>query len=501
MPQLVTASPKFSVWLFKTIDRRMVSDGYAASDRYQGQDPYIDLTPHFGEGSSVRTSKSVREPAGGFTLAFADSPHTDWSNSTLETVYGLVEPMDIIEIRMWRGVGNFPAGSLYPIVMRGFVSEVSRSQTMGADGRPQRTVTVSGQDYGKIWQMYQVLHFPAYSEGKALLTSFAMAELFGGTVVNATPAKEFIRKIVDGIINPFLAKFLPDSLHPDIPKKIKCEDGMLVAHGQVNLGHQNMQGSLYDIMKFHGDVPVWNELYTEDREDGVHCMYRPVPAKTLATSEKIQTDAPDLLPMPIIGSQDIESVSVARTDANVANFYWVNNSRFDLISESSRKLFGITVDNNTVSLKDYRNSAVKYYGVRPMYAETQQGGDDVKNMNSGLEKSQHEARDTSQSNWIADRRRILMEMNKDNVVFERGSIRLKGGQTRVNGRDLIRAGDYILVQAGTMFWGAYVTQVEHEFVPFQGYTTTLIFERGTGFAARVFTEGGRSSPYLSELRG
>ena len=37
-----------------------------------------------------------------------------------------------------------------------------------------------------------------------------------------------------------------------------------------------------------------------------------------------------------------------------------------------------------------------------------------------------------------------------------------------------------------------------EFVPFQSYTTTLTFDRGTGFVTRAKMEGGVNSPWLAE---
>jgi hypothetical protein len=37
--------------------------------------------------------------------------------------------------------------------------------------------------------------------------------------------------------------------------------------------------------------------------------------------------------------------------------------------------------------------------------------------------------------------------------------------------------------------------VQHDFVPFGGYTTTVQFERGTGFIDRV----QQNAPYFSEL--
>lgn len=503
------ATPRCSVWLFKTIDRHTIDGQSGVSARYQGKDPYIDLTPFLGDGSSIRTSKSVREPAGGFSVAFMDAAQQDWASSysppgyqSLESIYGLVEPMDIIEIRMWSGVGSVAPDRLYPIVMRGFVSEVQRSQAMGQDGRPQRMVTITGQDYGKIWQTFQVLHLAAYTEGKSLLSSFNLTELFGLGAVAAIPAGEFVREMVEKIINPHLAGFLPDTLPEDIPKRIETGESISVQHGAVSQSFQSMQGSVWDIMKLHGDVGVWNELYVEDREDGVHCVYRAIPALHLTAPEgtgdrKIQDDAPEpvFVELP---DNDIVSLSVARSDATIANFYWVNNSRFDLVDEMQRKLSALAEDSPTVSTREYPNTAVKYYGVRPMYAETQQGEDTITNMHSGLPEKEQEERSKKEEAWIERRRRHMMEMNKDNVVFERGTLKVKGGIMRPGGQETMKAGDYVRLVMGRMIWDAYVVQIDHEFVPFQGYTQTLVFERGEGFALRTAMEGQSSSPWLVE---
>lgn len=515
MQRLIDATPEISVWVFKSIDRHTIDGQSAVSARYQGRDPYIDLTPFLGDNSSVRTSKSVREPAGGFQITLSDQAQKDWASTysppgfqALETVYGLIEPMDIIEIRMWGGdrdnnpytnLSNY-SGFRLPIVMRGFVTEVQRSQAMGQDGRPVRTVTITGQDYGKIWQMLQVLYFPAYSEGKALLTSKAFSELFGSAAVNAISASDFVAKILSDVINPFLAKFMPYSKQRadelGVPYEIMLASD--VRHGTVNQSFQDQQGSVYEIMRMHADVPVWNELFIEDQEDGVYCVYRPVPALHLTAppgkDRMIQEGGVMPFVVPIYDSQ-IVSLTVSRTDANVANFFWVNNSRFDLIDDQSRKMAAITEDSDKVSLKEYPNTAVKYYGVRPMYTQTQQGGDDVKNHTGGQKESEQTSRSEKQEAWIDKRRRHLMEMNKDNVVFERGTMRVKGGPMGTNGL-MLHAGQYIEVHMGPTVWLAYAVQVDHEFVPFQGYTTTIQFDRGEGFALRTSLDS--LSPWLVE---
>lgn len=502
MPKLLDASPQVSVHLYKCISRKTVDGQTAVSARYEGKSEYIDLTPYLNDGSAVRTSKSVREPAGAFSITFADKPQTALSpvpgSGAIESVYGLVEPMDMIEIRMWNGVGPKPAK--LPIKMRGFVSEVSRGQTMSEAGEPQRQVLVTGQDYGKIWQMFQVINLAAYAERQALLTNFGLWEMFGAEAKNTMPAAEFVRTMVEKVINPFIDRFVPKN--SPMPRKLLTGDSISVAHGVVNNSYQNMQGSIYDILKFHGDVGVWNELYVEDREDGVHVVYRPIPALKLTQgknekSRKIQDDAPEPTIVDVPDSR-IQSLSAARTDANVANFYWVNNSRFDLIDDMQRKLASIPQDDGKVSIKEYPNSAVKYYATRPMYAETQQGDDQVANMGSGLDKEAQEKRSSQMESWIDKRRRLMVEMNRDNVVLERGSASIKGGPMRAEGGETMKAGDYARFQAGRIEYLAYVYQIDDEFMPFNSYTTSLAYERGEGFVRRIEMEGGIASPWLAE---
>lgn len=493
MPHIRDATPQLSVHLYKTISRDTVDGRWAVSGRYAGKDPFIDLTPFLGSGSAVRTSKSVREPAGAFSLTFSDQANVAWGDGSLESVYNLIEPMDLVEIRMWGGLGQRP--ERLPIVMRGFVSQIQRQRTMGEDGRPQRAVVVSGQDYGKIWQTYQILYLPAYAEGLPLLTVFKLFELLGVDIDSSMPAPEFVRQLVVEVINKHMENFMPEGTA--MPRTLTLGDGIAVKYGVVSNSYQNQQGAVYDLLKFHGDVGIWNELYTEDREDGVHVVYRPIPAFLLSLpdgreSAKIQDDAPTP-PFGVIQDNKIKSMLTTRSDANVANFFWVNNQRFDNISDIVRKQFGL--EDGTVSIFEYPNSAKKYYGTRSMYAETQQGETTIKNMGRGLKAHEHEARDVLQKAWMDRRRDIMREMNKDNVVYEQGTAVVKGGVTRQDSTDLLKAGDYALFLEGNVPSDAYVHRVDHEFLPFASYTTTLHFDRGTGFVMRASMDG---SPWLAE---
>ena len=45
----------------------------------------------------------------------------------------------------------------------------------------------------------------------------------------------------------------------------------------------------------------------------------------------------------------------------------------------------------------------------------------------------------------------------------------------------------------------YAHTVQHEFVPFRSYATTVSYERSTGFIERVQRKGSVDSPYLAEM--
>ena len=113
----------------------------------------------------------------------------------------------------------------------------------------------------------------------------------------------------------------------------------------------------------------------------------------------------------------------------------------------------------------------------------------MKTHNTGGKAADVQALEKSAAGWIDGRRRVLVESNRDNVLMERGTIRMRG-------REDLRPGCYLRVTRGDFVATYYVVQVEHEFVPFVGYFCTVNVDRGTGFVKRI-TRGG--SPYLSEL--
>ncbi|EPT1451933.1 hypothetical protein ACVOZ6_003521 [Escherichia coli] len=495
MPVVKFATPRFSVRLYKSIMRKPDGAGLPASQRYADKDAFIDLTPWLGDGSSITTGKDVRQPAGTFSLTFSDRPNVSGvslgpvlSTAGLESVYGLVEPMDVVEIRMWSGKGIMP--SPLPIKMRGFVTEISRGRQMGADGRPIRTVVINGQDYGKILQTFQILYLPSYSGSTPLLTGFNFFEQFGAQARNTMTGAEFIQILLDKAINPLLDTLIPP--FNGVPRTIQAD---IQATGMMNNSYMNQEGNVFDLLRQFLDVGNWNELFIEDREEGVFLVWRPLPYYDLTTGNSTQPLTQEPVTVTI-ADNEIVNLRQSRNDEAVFNYYWVTNQRFDMADDMYRRQEAYMAGGTTETM-EYPNTAHKYYGIRALYADTVMGPEDVNNMTSGLDEQAQAQRGDAYMDWINLRRKSLIENNHDNVVLEKGVIEMKGGPMRPDGATALRAGDQIKVLDGLLAWEGYCTSVQDSFQPYRSYRTTLQFERGLGFATRVSTQGGRS-PWLKE---
>jgi hypothetical protein len=168
--------PQISVILRKNIGRATVAGTIAASQRFQGTTRTIDLTPYLGETGSVTVQKSIRESQGNWSVTLADN----FAPGEFESLYGVIEPMDVIEIRMARDVSKY-AGAFQkhmPIIMRGFVNEVRRSMQM-TDSGPRRAVTIAGGDCGLILNTIRYALFPGYTPDAALLSAFPFFATYG----------------------------------------------------------------------------------------------------------------------------------------------------------------------------------------------------------------------------------------------------------------------------------------------------------------------------------
>jgi hypothetical protein len=470
--------PQISVKLIKAFKRKEIVPGVpVVLDRY-GNLEGIDLTSLLGDGCSVRTTKSVRQPAGAFTITLVDKPA---SELFFETVYALIEPMDMVEIRMAREAG---VGEL-PIIMRGFVSSITRDESMRGD-KPERSVSISGQDFGKILQILQVMYLYNTVVGDYFLTEFKWFENFAhSSDIKTMPAAEFVQSVVEHVINPYMANIASLARLDETVKSMSTEvsiDGW-ISPWTLNFFDNT---SFYSLLRACLDAPMWNELYVEDREDGVTLVVRPVPYKRL-DGTFIQGKADH----STIDSTSIMSQNVSRTDVGVANFYWVTNSRWCLLNDADQMALALAGDKESFVTTKYLNSAKDYFGIRKMEVETTLGPGKYRNSDS-VRKEEQAQQVQSIEEWLVSRRKLLAELNKDNVIYESGALRLRGDES-------IKAGTYISILRGpnaVLVGEVYAHTVSHDFIPYQGFFTTIQFDRGTMFANRAQQKNPR---YVDEI--
>jgi len=501
--------PGIKVLLRKNVGRTTVAGNAPLSHRYTGSGGVIDLTQYLGEHGSVRVTKSVRGGAGAFSIAFPDQIYAGIG----DTLYALIEPMDSIEIYMAGNAFKY-VGTGLPIMMRGFVSNVQRQRGMSADGKPTRMVLVSGQDYGKILQICQTFNLPFGPTVGVALSSFPFFARFGFSNTPMT-VTDFLTTVLTKVVNPYLKAMRenPDgsinTQAPLTPLTLDCQNSgdKVSAFG---VGGWN-QGTMDALIHQFTDIGAWNECYIEDRTAGPYLVFRPNPYMDAATGAYIFNDvtAPTITQ---ISDADVVTMSTERSDANVGNYYWVESPRFlynydstarAVAYQSAQSAEAVAFDSaqsaeagvigGTVFVTTYGNCNPALYGLRKMEEQTQMAGGDELYNGMGLNGISLPKAKSAALDWVTARREALIFQNRDNVVFETGSIHLKGNENA-------KAGTYLQLTEGQGTPSQYyIDSVTHDYDPFGNYFTTAQFSRGTGFISRAQQSASQSSPYWAEL--
>jgi hypothetical protein len=169
-----------------------------------------------------------------------------------------------------------------PIVMRGFVTRVSRSQRMTESG-PQRVVSITGGDYGKILNIIRYAPYSGYTPEAALLSAFQFFTTYG---INAdatrTPA-QFAETVNDKIVTPFLQNMQAAGDGSSSPAQTLTVQALVQGGFLSPVGLNRWPGgTIYSLLAHFGDVGPWNELFVQDFEIGPYLIYRPVPSKDVS---------------------------------------------------------------------------------------------------------------------------------------------------------------------------------------------------------------------------
>ena len=464
-----TYQPKIQVTLVKTVDQRS-----GTSERVRDAGWRIDLTRYLGDHGKVNVYRAINSADNHFSLQLVDRMHPEARDS----LYGLIAPMDMVEIRMAREPRG---GDNMPVVMRGFVDTVRRKEAVGQDGNPIRTIIVHGGDYGLIMKAVQIFYAKEYPAGVIALEKFKFFYQYGADF-KLMSAEEFAGNVLS-VVNDWLKELDAQSSKSIIPQLTLVSS---VKNGRIGpFGVSPYEGDMWNFLSNWSDL-TWNELIFNDTEFGPELIYRPNPYHDL-NGDLIMPDAvePDRIK---ITDSHIRSIEIGRGLYRVGNFYQVDAPNSYVINRNLLNTYAL--DRGILFDDKNPNSDPTLFGLRKIAAQSNQTSDLSARRADNLTETEKEKFASDWSEWVEQRRDELIKMNKDNSVLEDGSMVLMGNEN-------IKPGVYLELSRGALVSEYYVHDVLHEFSPLSGFVSTVNVLRGTGFVSRRRLQ---SSPYLTERR-
>lgn len=462
-----------------------------------------DITPFLGDGGLVSTTKDLYAPKGRWEVVVPDKPlrEGEGRGSIVDSLYGLIAPMDRAEIRMARNAYEYP-WTRPPVVMRGFVRAVTREESIGEDGRPQRTVRITGDDYGCIGEIVRISLLSQAGLGQSILPVIRLKEM--GVEGKLLTACEYI-SILLKMMNEQLQNMTVETGDIEQIKEIGYD--CTVAAGVVHANRlTETQGTAWKLMMDGADTP-WNELFIEDRDpaldnnqSGPWLVYRPTPWKTLDgdyitnTGQAVGAGVRHIADQADGGQPEfslVRSANYQRSDDQVNNIYWVVARAIEF-DWSLALANALTNQSGSVHI-DHHNADSDIYGPRVLTLESTHAPEGAWRQILVASGQADQNRETLDE-WAKQRRKWLVDANIDNVLRDDGTLVVRGNEK-------LRIGSYYIITRGQFVCEHYLTQISHTFAPGREFFTHVGFIRSNNYYLRnrERTESGRS-PFLLEGR-
>lgn len=468
------AFPNFHPGCEVTIWHKTNSEGDVAEYKITSLNTVATPYLSFGDNGGVTVSKGLYDPAGEFQVRLPDMPINLTVNGVAarDSLYGFIEPMDRVEIRMNRD--QLPPGQM-PVVLRGFVRGVGREETMDSQGRPIRTLVISGHDFGCAFSIEQIGAVRAYLENRDAYLFSTIAGLLAAVSIELETGKEmpigpFVERVTKEFVQPILDNvgetFEFDLTHAPGDQKVYLQTAISV------------EGPIWNWLYRLIDSP-WNEMFVREGPEHPEVVVRRTPwLRDSAIQTMPQEDflASIGTTLHAIEMNEVIGLRAHRDDSDVTNILLINNWEGSLYGTDYWKTRGaeqMTIYTPENSPDRYGHRIAQLYSM--LMPTSAQGKQDA--AFGAAKKEIEDWMQTERFQWLLDR----WGRNAD---WEHGSIDIRG-------RSDIRVGEYIHVKrgmgAGTdsgVDWAAYVTRVTHQYNPFQKYTTTLEYIRSNQYVRR-----------------
>jgi len=362
-----------------------------------------------GDLISWQTSKAITsgQPTGTFTVNLVARSDTagSWADK--------IRPMDYVEIRASKTGAQTPL----PIIMRGFVTSSEQALQFDVSGGPQRQVTLTGQDFGKILTNWQILYLWQIHAVQSLYAAlgYGLSGNFGIDATDSTPTK-FFGQSMSHIIEPAVARL--QKINPAVP-----DLGLVVSiperYQMPVVAVESYTGSYWNLLQTFASPP-FGELFVFDDADGPKLVARMAPYHTLA-GDYPPPGQPPMLEPAIIPAQDISAYDLERSDQDALSFFFTYSDAASLTGTSAASYVLPGGERNPV----YYPATADLYGLRQEINDTPWVTmADVGNPYSG---SQATAIAGELNSWLA-------AVMKDNPEFLSGTIDCHGDPDLIVGR-------------------------------------------------------------------
>lgn len=381
-----------------------------------------------------------------------------------------VDPGDYVEI--WLETGDRTVDLGHP-VLRGIVDNVRRHTSFqgsleGGQG-VQRWIHINGRNYGAFLVDAQVYYLPkGFSPEIAFVPSLELGlQRYWNIPPGPYSPGEWVRRVVEEVINARHVKKIREAHKlpfPDLAVKASVEESATIFDPVA----QWYTGSVWGYLDRWANRP-WNELFVRDEPDGPSLIFRPTPWRDLK-GQPIQGEADER----IVSGVELMVEETGRSRNEVYNYITTYPIRA-LLEAIELKL---ALANPTGQVNPWvDHDSIARHGFRPLELPTPWGI-----LQPELDPSKRQSQIQVVKDLCERLNQVAVAAYRDNAWFLAGTLILRG-------RPDIRPGDYVRIRKAPYRSDVdrpdrlyYVERVQHRFVAFAEFQTSLQVTRGVVLA-------------------
>jgi len=321
-----------------------------------------------GSAVTLQTTRSIDGNAGQFILQLTASKKNgkSWQDR--------IHIMDYVVIKL----GN--RNDLH-VRMRGFIDSVSESIAMSPTGGPQRSVTITGRDYTKLFldmdlqYMWQIMLPDGSGSVPGLSKNFDIPAMV------TMPVEDIIKLLVSNILNGDGAikqyAFIPNFNRvskvtiPKLGYEFAVPDKYLIWTGTI----QPYTGAFWNLITYFESAPL-GEIFISDTDDGPILVCRVAPFKDANGNYTNLSQAP-YLPDITIDPSTVTLCNLGKLGEQILNYFFSYpdtnaNNGSPMVAYASPGITGdlfntnFSTQSSPSSNPAWVSDSVDLYGFRPL---------------------------------------------------------------------------------------------------------------------------------------